>query len=155
MKIEDREQFLQTKVEIEIIKKKISLYLDKQDRESFEKICALMEEKQSIEFAAEDRELYVLQIMTNVQRQEMIEGEHRCLFEGRDLKQVIELYQRLVFYLRRLEFGLSIEEQKELIDYMLREQLSAVCILGVIHAAKYIYAKEKTLQAFMTLLEMM
>ena len=155
MKIKNREQFFETKAEIAELKKTIEQLLEKQDFNSFREICELMEDKKSIALAAEDKELYILQIMTNIQRQEMAGEEARCLFEGRNIKQLVNLYQEVVFCLRRLEFDLPLEEQKELIDYMLKEQLSAVCIFGIVQAARYIYAKEKTLNSFMNLLAMM
>lgn len=154
MKIKNREQFLETKKEVEAFKQTIEQLLKKQDYNSFREICELMEDKKSVALAAEDKELYILQLMTNIQRQEMTGEETRYLFEGRNIRQLVNLYQEIVFYLRRLEFDLPLEEQKELIDYMLKEQLSAVCIFGIVQAARYIYAKEKTLHAFMNLLAM-
>ena len=155
MKIKSREQFLETKKEVETLKQIIEKLLEQQDIGSYRKICCLMEEKKSVELASENQEIYILQIMTNIQRQEMADGETRTVFEGRNISRLLQVYRETVFYLRRLEFDLPLEDRKELIAYMLKEQLSGVCIFGILQAARYIYAKEKTLEAFMNLLEMM
>lgn len=153
MKIMTKEQFQKLNIEILEIKNQISEYLQKSNKEAFLQICDLMDTEQCGKLIGKDKELYVLGMMSNIARQEITQGENICVFNGRNIKQIVDLYQNLVFYLRRLEFDLPLELQKEFVSYMGEQQLSAICIWGVIQMAPYIYSKEKTLKNFMNLLE--
>lgn len=153
MKIMTNEQFQELNIEIVEIKNQISEYLQKQNKDTFLQVCDLLDTEQCGRLIGKDKELYVLGIMSNIARQEITQGEKLCVFNGRNIKQIVDLYQNLVFYLRRLEFDLPLELQREFVSYMGKQQLSAICIWGVIQMAPYIYCKEKTLTNFMNILE--
>lgn len=153
MKIMTKEQFQELDKEIVVVKNQITEYLQKQSEEEFMQICDLLDTEQCGRLIGKDKELYVMGMMANIQRQEMTQGETHCVFDNRNIKQIVDLYQNLVFYLRRLEFDMPLELQKELVMYMGKQQVSAICIWGVIQMAPYIYSKEKTLRNFMNLLE--
>jgi len=155
MKIMTKEQFQELNKEIAEVKNLIAECLQKQSKEAFIQICDLLDTEQCGRLIGKDKELYVLGIMANIQRQEMAQGEASCVFDNRDIRQIVDLYQKLVFYLRRLEFDLPLELQKEIVLYMSEQHLSAICIWGVIQMAPYIYSKEKTLKNFLNLLEAM
>lgn len=152
MKIMTKEQFQELDIEIAEVKNQIAECLQKQNKDAFMQVCDLLDTERCGRLIGKDRELYVLGMMANIARQEMTQGEEQCVFDNRDIKQVVDLYQNLVFYLRRLEFELSPELQKELVPYMNEKHLSAICIWGVIQMAPYIYSKEKTLKNFMNIL---
>lgn len=152
MKIMTNEQFQELNIEIVEIKNQISEYLQKQNKDTFLQVCDLLDTEQCGRLIGKDKELYVLGIMSNIARQEITQGEKLCVFNGRNIKQIVDLYQNLVFYLRRLEFDLPLELQREFVSYMGKQQLSAICIWGVIQMAPYIYSKEKTLKNFMNIL---
>lgn len=155
MKIMTSEQYRELNKEILEVKKQIEECLQRQNEEAYMKICEMLNSDYCSKLLGQDRELFVLANMANIQQQEMIQEEKHCVFDNRDIKQIVDLYQNLVFYLRRLEFDLPIEFQKEMVSYMSEQRLSAICIWGVIQMAPYIYNKEKTLNNFMNLLEAM
>lgn len=155
MNIMTREQYQELNKEVLEVKKQIECYLQRQTKEAYMKICEILNSDYCGKLLGQDRELFVLANMANIQQQEMIRGEKNCVFDKRGIKQIFDLYQDLVFYLRRLEFDLPIELQKEIVLYMSEQHLSAICIWGVIQMAPYIYNKEKTLNNFMNLLEAM
>lgn len=155
MVIWEKDKFEQVNSDIASIKAEIESLLEKQDEESFRQVCEMVETDEYSRFSGLDRELFILERMGTIQRQEMAQGEEETVFKNRNIAQIGELYQVLIFYLRRLEFDLSLEEQRGLVEYMQEEHLSAICVWGVIQMAQYIYNKEKTLTNFLDLVEMM
>lgn len=155
MKIPSKEEMIESKEKANAVKERIVSLLETGTEESYKDLCTFMGNQEIINLSAKDRDLYILEIMSNIQRQEMEMNTENSIFMGRNIQELTDLYQRTVFYLRRLEFDFPKELQQEIVPYIMEQRLSMVCILGIIQGSKYIYAKEKTLNSFMTLLENM
>ncbi len=153
MKIPSKEEIREIKKRIESIKAEIMILLERGTAESYTELCSLMEKENVMTLSGKDSELFIMEIMSNIQREEMKQNVSHCVFEGRNMQELEKLYRTIVFYLRRLEFDLEKELQQELLPYMLDQQLSIVCIYGVIQVTTYIYSKERTIKAFVNLLE--
>lgn len=153
MVIPDREEYLRIDKECEMVKAQIQKLVHKQTLEGFEALCSLLKDENIDALCEKDRDLFVLKRMSMILEQELLNGEERLLFENRSIDDVIEVYETVVLYLRRIEFDLPVELQICLLEYIQEQQLSMICILGIIQAAPYIYRKQKVWQAFCELVE--
>lgn len=75
------------------------------------------------------------------------------VFYNRNVRELVDIYDQLIIFLRRIEFGLPEEYQNELLYYMKEKQISWVCVVGVISGAPYILEKEKVTDLFLKMLD--
>lgn len=100
-------------------------------------------------------DLMILQILRKAVEKEMEEGLQTTAFTGRNVSQLLTLYQKLVFLLRRIEFGLPQELCAELIPFMIQEQISDIVLLTVIQENYLLFHKSEILQKVQSLLDSM
>jgi len=116
-------------------------------------IYEILETKESKEIAGRNQTIYILYILSQIMHFEIPQNVDRILFEGRDSEEAIRLYRNLSMYLRRIEFDLPIEYQKEIVDYILSERISVVAIMYVIKYNGSIHQKEKVTLGLKKILE--
>lgn len=118
----------------------------------YEKVCQMLDENRVFKLSLINRNLHILEIMKNIQRQECT-SQVREVFAGRNVAQICELYQNLVRFLRRIEFDLPKTYQREILEYLDKEEISWVCVLGVVYGNPYILDEKGTVDRFYQLLQ--
>lgn len=94
--------------------------------------------------AARFWEFYILKIVLNIFIEECNKGIEASGLGFRSIKELIEIYYRTVFLLRRVEYEL--EPMDEIREYAVEKNLSSIFVLGVLKEAQ-IYDKNKVRQA--------
>lgn len=141
------------KQQISEVKSRIMAFLLQDTPQAVEALCTFLESKAVEELFTEDTELYILQFLAAIAREETRAGVMPTVFSGRTYEQVLTLYRRMVLFLRRLEFGLPEELQRELLSYLEKEEISFQAVLGVIYAEEYFYHKQELVTSFLALLQ--
>lgn len=100
------------------------------------------------ELMRKDQELYIIGILSEVNKIETHNGVSKCFLHGRSLMELIHMYKEIVLLLRRLEFDLPKEYQVELIDYISKNDISIIAIWAIVQGTKYLYAKELIIDRF-------
>lgn len=109
--------------------------------EHYMEVCRFLL-KEGDEVSAWDQSMYILTLLAAIAEIESKMQADRYLFEGRTTAQLIRLYRRTVLYLRRIEFDLPAELQREGVDYMLAEQISIPALYGMIRSTRVLQQKE-------------
>jgi len=134
---------------IEVLKNDIEILLKD------ENYCALknlLDNNDVKELLGKDQELYIINILFEVNRIEIENNVSTVILSGHSLKEAVRIYKELVLLLRRLEFDLPIEYQNELISYMKENGISVIGVWAIIQEAEYLYAKELIVERFKRLL---
>ena len=95
------------------------------------------------ELALKNQRIFILVILAHVVKREIQEHETKVLFEGRSVDELIILYQKMILYLRRIEFGFPDEYLPEIAEYIISERISATAVFGIIDGSEIIIRKEK------------
>lgn len=141
MEILKKQEYQQIKNDAKKIKYKINSLLKEK---KYVNVCKILDEKWVFELSGKNAELFVLQIMKNIQIQEQTMGM-RGIFYNRNINEIVDIYESMVLLLRRIEFDFPQEYQEELLYYMNERNLSWVCAIGVIQGAPYLLAKEEVI----------
>ena len=138
---------------IEAAKEEVKELLLQGTKEAIVTLCDKLRSKEWEILFENDAELYILQFMGVIAQEEMEKGIEPTVFSGRTYHQTLVLFRRTVLYLRRLEFGLPEELQRELLDHIDREEMSLIAILGIIYSETYFYQKRHLVDSFFKLLQ--
>ena len=133
----------------EEIKNKINLILSKKD---YANIISLLSEEENHQIITHNTEIYILYLCSKAMEKEMYSSVDKLLFEGRNVDEVIRLYRVLSLYLRRIEFDLPLEYQKEMVRYIINEKISIVSVVEIIKNNSIILQKEKVFDGFKKLI---
>lgn len=150
MKILEKKEYQKIHDMVEKEKKDIDRLLEKN---KCKEVCQLLDRQEMMILSGKDPDLFVLQIMKNIQKKENDMGKNG-VFYNRNICELVDIYDQLIIFLRRIEFGLPEEYQNELLYYMKEKQISWVCVVGVISGAPYILEKEKVTALFLKMLDM-
>ena len=100
-----------------------------------------------IEFCIKDsKALLNLRILSIVEKKLIERGDHYTIFTGRNLYELEELYQELVFRLRRVEFGKQIDIKRDIYGFLVENRLDPEILMAVIKGTVYIYNKDLILK---------
>lgn len=149
MKILEKKEYKKIHDMVEKEKKDIDRLLEKN---KCKEACQLLDRQEMMILSGKDPDLFVLQIMKNIQKKENDMGKNG-VFYNRNVRELVDIYDQLIIFLRRIEFGLPEEYQNELLYYMKEKQISRVCVVGVISGAPYILEKEKVTDLFLKMLD--
>lgn len=149
MKIVSAEEYKAKQQECEDAIARVDLLLE---NGRYEDACLLLDEQQICNLSLVNRKLHVMEIMKNIQRQESV-SKVRGVFEGRSVAAICELYQTLVCLLRRIEFRFPEQYQREILQYLDREEISLVCVIGITYGNPYILDKKGTMDRFYQLIQ--
>lgn len=148
MKILEKKEYQEIHDMAEKVKKDIDRLLE---QNKCEEVCQLLDQQEMLKLSGKDPDLFALQIMENVQKKENAMGK-KGVFYNRNVRELVDIYEKLIIFLRRIEFGLPKEYQNELLHYMTEQQISWICVVGVISGAPYILCKEKVAKTFLKML---
>ena len=138
MKISENEKIIDAKAKIETC-------LQKGDYSSLDNF---LNSEETRELLGKDQELYIVGILSEVNKIETKNGICKGILYGRTLKDSVFVYKEVVLLLRRLEFDLPKEYQKELINYIYDNEISVIAVWAIIQGTKYLYAKEIIVERF-------
>lgn len=151
MKIIRKAEYHQIQCKAMAIKKQIDQLIE---NECYIEVTDLLDQEESRELAGKDAELFVLEIMNNIQKQEQKLGK-TGIFCDRKVHEVVDIYEQIVLFLRRIEFDFPEEYQNELLCYMVQQKLSWICVVGVAQGNPYILDKEKVINKFLKMMKTM
>ena len=118
----------------------------------FEAVNLLQKDK-NIELAGYNQKIYILYVLSRIERNEMSEDVSRLIFEGRSVQEIIKLYRIIGLYLRRIEFDFPLEYQIDFLNFILEEQISIFAIISIINCNTSIIQKDKVINGFKQILE--
>lgn len=138
-------KMLQLKENSAVVEKCAVLFQDKIDRwlkdrpEGFlEAVFKLTDSAEYKRVAAWNYTLFILKKMCDVSKEEMENGLEPVILKFTSLAEMEDVYQRTVFYLRRIEVEAPEEMCQCFWDYMNEQQLSAFFILSILWEPKAI-----------------
>lgn len=124
----------------------IDRLLDQQTVDAWEEIIIWFNRNFSGELRAVFWEFYYLYIFVNIYIEEMKEctrsGRQPRVIRYRSINELCRVYLDMVFYLRRIEYGISPEEEDKIVDYIQTQNLSGIEISYILQEGQ-IYNKEK------------
>lgn len=151
MKIIRKAEYYQIQCKAMVIKKQIDQLIE---NKCYIEVSNLLDQEESRDLAGKDAELFVLEIMNNIQKQEQELGESG-IFSERKVHELVDIYEQIVFFLRRIEFDFPEEYQNELLGYMVQQKLSWICVVGVAQGNPYILDKEKVINKILKMMKTM
>ena len=111
MKILEKKEYKKIHDMVEKEKKDIDRLLEKN---KCKEACQLLDRQEMMILSGKDPDLFVLQIMKNIQKKENDMGKNG-VFYNRNVRELVDIYDQLIIFLRRIEFGLPEEYQNELL----------------------------------------
>ena len=150
----EQKKIIQWNAEIETILKDIATALNHCSINSEKKVCSIIEQAREKQLCDKNRELLIFDISAECEKIELENNSTKRIFLNRTVDEVIDVYENVVFYLRRLEFGFPIEECQPLVSYIINEKLSIYYIYTVIGKSYYLQNKEFIANRFKQLMEL-
>lgn len=114
----------------------------------YDELDVLLNGEQAIEFQGSNQSLYIIGILNEVHKIEKQNGIVETILYGRTMAEAVNAYKYLVLLLRRLEFDLEEQLQKELLDYIKGQNISVIGVWAIVQGTKYLYAKEVIIERF-------
>jgi len=109
--------------------------------ENYRKCCEIIEDKRLDYLFNVSRKLMVLRILANIESNQLNKNNEITVFSNRNLEKLENVYQEMVFRLRRVEFGMDIDIKQDILQFLIQEQLSLDFLLGVLAGTVYLYSK--------------
>lgn len=110
-----------------------------------------LDQSEAKKYMAEDQSMYIMGILCEVQRIENENGITKGFLSCRSIQEAVETYRLLVLLLRRLEFDLPYEYQREIMAFINVNEISVIGVWAVVQGTKYLYAKELIIERFKNL----
>mgnify|MGYP000424982120 CR=1 FL=1 len=151
MKIIKKAEYHQIQCKAMAIKKQIDQLIE---NKCYIEVSNLLDQEESRDLAGKDAELFALQIINNIHKQEQKLGR-QGIFCDRKVCELVDIYEQIVLFLRRIEFDFPEEYQNELLGYMVQQKLSWICVVGVAQGNPYILDKEKVINKFLKMMKIM
>lgn len=84
-----------------------------------------------------DTELKIMKLLVEIYRMEQEEGyEQTILSKGRDLRSLLEIYYKILFYLQRIWFEIEEAEQKIIISFVEEKQISSCAVYMILQDSR-------------------
>ena len=129
------------------IEKKIDIILAGDG--DFDKVVEIVKQKETQEIITRNQRIYLI---SEIVLEEKAQNSSRTLFDNRSVDEAIGVFRKLTLFLRRIEFDFPVEQQKEIIYYILQEKISVTAVLGIIKLNKTIVHKDKVINGFINIL---
>ncbi|MCR4617403.1 MAG: hypothetical protein K5669_04345 [Lachnospiraceae bacterium] len=126
---------------------KIDGLLTEGTKESYETVLKYMFDSNNDSLFRVSRSLNVLRLLSEAEKKQLDKGLDVTIFTGRDLRGLEELYQELVFRLRRVEFDKPISVKDDILQFLVDNHLSLDILVVVIQGTIYLYNKDKIWKA--------
>jgi hypothetical protein len=91
----------------------------------------------------ESKALMNLKVLSSVAKMQVEKGEATNILQGRSLAEIEEIYQELVFRLRRVEFGKAIDIKQDIFVFLAENRLNVETLLAVLRGTVYLYEKDR------------
>lgn len=121
----------------------INTLLEAGGADNYSKVCEIIKTDVAAVFFQVSRPLIVVRILATVEENQLAKGFKITIFSGRNLYALEELYQEIVFRLRRIEFDMDVDIKNDILQYMVDMSLSLDALIAVLHGTTYLYSKEK------------
>ena len=125
------------------VERKINNLLLEGTNKSYKKVLEIIFDKETEVCFQVSRPLNVLRVLSEVVKVELEKGCERSIFCGRDLYALEELYQEMVFRLRRVEFGKPINIKEDILQFIVENGLSLEYLIAVVQGTHYLYDKDR------------
>ena len=132
------------------IEKKIDIILAGDG--DFDKVVEIVKQKETQEIITRNQRIYLIYLISEIVLEEKAQNSSRTLFDNRSVDEAIGVFRKLTLFLRRIEFDFPVEQQKEIIYYILQEKISVTAVLGIIKLNKTIVHKDKVINGFINIL---
>ncbi len=124
------------------IEANIDSLLAASDNASFMKVCEIIGDPAISKYIKCSKKLSNLCILAVAERKQLEKGMNTTIFSGRDLENLENLYQEIVFRLRRIEFGKDIDISRDIYGFLSSNELSLDIVISVLYGCPYLYDKE-------------
>ncbi|MBQ0027009.1 MAG: LicD family protein [Lachnospiraceae bacterium] len=110
--------------------------------EDYQGFCNYIGQSDVQEYVSKNKTLFTLNILANIYLQEKEKRIENTILNGRDMEEVLRLYEMVTFCIRRVEFALEEDYILEAISFLIENSISLTCVIGIIYANVYFYRKE-------------
>lgn len=111
--------------------------------EAQKKICdILMDDSAALLFKG-SKKLMCARIFSDVVLKHLEKGKTQTVFSSRNLTELEALYQELVFRLRRIEFDLDIDIEKDIFMFLTEQKIGIDELVAVLYGTLYLYGRDK------------
>lgn len=123
----EKEAFLQEKERIDFLVRKA---IEEQDEDILISMSGYWETPIGIDMISVYSECRRLSLITNIMSREKEQTivEDTFLYNVSNYAEIFRKYNRIVFYLRRLEMGFGEESREDILRFLTKEKISYICI---------------------------
>ncbi|MBO5486310.1 MAG: glycosyltransferase family 1 protein, partial [Eubacterium sp.] len=118
--------------------------LDEGNKTAYETILRWMRTQVINEFCVFFSEFDYMAIFCDIYQMECLKGKELTFSHCQSVNELIELFQSLGLFMRRIERDAPEEEQEELLYYVIQHKVSDIAFVQILEASK-IYNKQKVL----------
>lgn len=129
------------------IEEKVNRLLNAGGRDNYLKCCEIIKDPNNECCFQVSKPLMNLRILAIAEEAQLNKEDEVTVFDGRDLYTLEELYQEIVFKLRRLEFNIETDVRRDILQFLVDEKIGADVLLVVIRLTTYLYSKDKIWEA--------
>lgn len=124
-------------------------------KQKYSELCDYIDTNEISDVSSKYKPIYVMTAMKNIYIEEKRQGIVHHVFDGRTLEELLMLYVKVSFCLRRIEFGLEEELIIDALSQLMENKVSLICCIGVIQANVYFYNKEMLINRMVDLYQIM